>query len=285
MARRDMVSRLARGLFLVAVTVLSAGADRSTPPCVLDLKVLSSLPQALPAWSADTACVRVHVHPQGTDTVRVILRMILYKDSTVVAYTRARDGREVQVGMRDLSLVTRDLFLENSVEFLGSPSRTVTRLGTLRPGEYTLQCHALNPENTDEILAQSDIVSCTVQGFESPVLVEPPTYHWVSRGREVVFRWRALSPLPALPHTVRYRFLLFEVPEGTDPDGIEDRRKPLVQQWSSVGDPLTIRFKPGAGLLRVGGTYVWTVQAVDETGTPYGSNGGFAETFVFRVRK
>lgn len=251
----------------------------------VQLEIKSELPQHLSQWSTDTSCAYIHIRSLSSNTMAVVLRMVLYKDSTVVAYTRASDGSILNVGQLAVALCLRDVFPEKATEYMSSLTGAVTRRGTLRPGVYSLQCQILNADNTDDIVAQSNVVSCVVKGFAAPSLVEPPTYHWISLTKDVVFRWKALESLPVLPHTVRYKFVLFDVPEGTDPDDIEERRKPCMQVLSSTDAPLQLRLMPKSVPLRAGGTYVWSVHAIDESGTPYGKNGGYAESFVFRVRK
>lgn len=264
-----------------------ASFDESEMRSLIDvqLEIQSELPQQLSLWSTDTSCAYIHIRSSSSNTITVVLRMVLYRDSTVVAYTRARDGSILNLGQRAVALCLRDVFPEQATEYMSSLTGAVTRSGTLRPGVYSLQCQVLNADNPDEIIAKSNVVSCTVKGFAAPSLIEPPTYHWVSITKDIVFRWKALESLPELPHTVRYKFVLFDVPEGTDPDDIEDRRKPCMQVLSSSDAPLQLRLLPKSVPLRAGGTYVWSVQAIDERGTPYGSNGGYAESFVFRVRK
>ncbi|MFM7773669.1 MAG: hypothetical protein ACKO9V_02340, partial [Candidatus Kapaibacterium sp.] len=234
MASIDVVRRIIRCLMMIIAPCFVCGSSGLPPSLMLDLRISAPMPQDLSAWSHDTSGLHVDVRSTSTDTCRVLLRMVLFKDSTVIAYTRAHDGRIKSIDQKGSLLCSRELFPENGTEYLWSLSRAVTRRGTVRPGAYHIQCQALDPDNSDDVMASTGLIPCTVVGFESPALVEPPTYHWLSRSKDAEFRWRPLSPLPSLPHSVRYRFLLFEVPDGTDPDGVEERCTPMYQRWSSM---------------------------------------------------
>ena len=211
--------------------------------------------------------------------------MLIRKDSVLIAYTRAMESKVYAIGPTSQGLQTADLFPAGSIEILPSLTRSLTRTGMIKPGEYTIQCQLLNADNFDEVVYEGCVMQCSVAGYVPPVLVEPPTYHWVTPSKEIMFTWNAITPLPTLPHTVRYKLLIWEVPEGSDPDEVDRRRKPTIQCWSDIRDPLSIRIKPRTIGLRAGSTYVWTVQAVDENGKAFGSNNGYAESFVMRVRR
>lgn len=259
-------------------------APRSTP-VTAEVQVKGTMPQDIQEWSNDTSLVTLRVHGSSVPPVPVVVRTIVTKDSHVIAYTRAGDASVVSLSTTTVTLRTHELLPAQGIECLSSLSRSITRRGLLRPGEYILRCQVLNAQNTDEMLAQSNDVICVVQGFESPALIEPPTYHWISFKKDLVFQWSAVSPLPPWPGTVRYKFLLYDVPDGSDPDDIEHRRKPMLQVFSSATSPLSIRLQPSKIPLRLGGMYVWTVQAIGNDGTPYGDDSGYAESFVFRVRR
>lgn len=249
------------------------------------VQVNRALPQEIREWGNDTSLVILQLRGSSSTAVPVIVRTLVYKDSHVIAYSRAGDASVVSLSDATITLHTHQVLPPDGIEYLWSLSRAITRRGSLRPGEYVIRCQVLNAQNTDEVLAQSNDAACVVQGFEAPALIEPPTYHWVSIKKDLEFRWKAVNPLPPWPGTVRYKFLLYEVPEGSDPDEVEHRRKPMMQAYSTAASPLGIKFQPSKIPLRLGGMYVWTVQAIGDDGSPYGNDSGYAESFVFRVRR
>ena len=272
-------------LVLSAVAIgMSPSARRADEGFTCVPSVHAALPQQLNAWSSDTTSLRMEVRADMEYEKKVVLRTLIRKDSVLIAYTRALESKVYTIGSDVTVLRTSDMFPHGGIEILPALTRSLTKSGMIKPGEYTVQCQLLNADDFDEVVYEGCMMRCTVAGFSPPVLVEPPTYHWLSPVKEVSFTWRALTPLPAIPHTVRYRLLIYEVPEGTDPDDMDWRRRHTAQYWSDPQSPLMLRGKPRSFGLRPGGTYVWTVQAVDEKGMSYGTNNGYAESFVMRVR-
>lgn len=274
-------------LLVVSAQAAKCASDESTRNTLVTatVQVNKALPQDIREWGNDTSLVILRLRGSAITPAEVIVRTLVYKDSHVVAYTRAGDASVVSLTDATTTLRTHEIFPPDGIECLWSLSGTITRRGSLRPGEYMIRCQVLNAQNTDEVLAQSNDATCAVQGFEAPALIEPPTYHWISLKRDLEFRWNPVSMLPPWPGTVRYKLLLYEVPEGSDPDEVEHRRKPMFQAYSSAASPLGMKFQPSKIPLRLGGMYVWTVQAVGDDGKPYGDDSGYAESFVFRVRR
>lgn len=178
-----------------------------------------------------------------------------------------------------------DIFRPEYIEFHPSVHRTALKGGGLPPGQYTMCVEVYDPTDPIDALCMAQCKPFTIVGYEIPLLTEPANGATMQLGRPFAFKWKPVAPTPQIPRIARYKVLLFEILMGQDTMYAYYANKPLLEKFTDRPGQTQLFWTADEEKFNDKSTYIWTVQAVDIEGKPFGEPDGKAEPFILRFRK
>ncbi|GAB4332917.1 MAG: hypothetical protein OHK0038_08850 [Flammeovirgaceae bacterium] len=116
--------------------------------------------------------------------------------------------------------------------------------------------------------------------YQAPLLLQPFNNSEIEAVRSrLILRWNGVSPTPPFP--VKYHVQVFEVLQGQTPEIAFRANTPILDEFVQGATQLV--WPPSYDMPRVGGVYVWNVQALDFNDVPVGEPNGRGVPSVFRA--
>jgi hypothetical protein len=116
--------------------------------------------------------------------------------------------------------------------------------------------------------------------YQAPLLLQPFTNSEVEAVRSrLILRWNGVSPTPPFP--VKYHVQVFEVLQGQTAEIAFRANTPILDEFVQGATQLV--WPTSYDMPRVGGVYVWNVQALDFNDVPVGEPNGRGVPSVFRA--
>lgn len=268
------------GVLFMCVTVAS-----TAQPLTISLSIMNRPGNSIADWISNPDAVIFRITNPRTESADVRVVSTITKENTVVAQTKFLNMPVLSIPPGTVSLSAESLFPPEAIEFSPQVQRTALRGGLLPPGTYSVCIQLYEPNIPDSTKSNRECKNVFVTGYDVPILLEPSNYTRIEPGNPITFRWKGVQPHPSVPKIVRYKVFVYEVKRGQDPFHAAETAKPIYERFSESNTPLVLYWQPSKGTLNPELDYVWTVQALDMEGKPYGQPDGRAEPAIFKVMK
>lgn len=255
----------------------------SAQPLSITLSIMNRPGNSIADWLRNPDAVIFRITNPRTESANVRIVSTIKKENNVVAVTKFLSMPVLSIPPGTLALSTENLFPSEAMEFSSAVQRTALRGGLLPPGNYTVCIQLFEPNLPDITISNSECKNIFITGYDVPVLLEPSSYARLETNKPITFRWKGVQPHPSIPKIVRYKVFVYEVKRGQDPFYAAETAKPMYERYSESNTPLLLYWQPSKGLLNPELDYIWTVQALDMEGKPYGQPDGRAEPSIFKV--
>lgn len=274
-----------RVLILVGLLFALCTEQSQAQALEVSLSIMNRPGSSLAEWLANPDAVFLSVNNPRKEAIQFKIQTLMKKDTLLVARTKINEMPVLTLAPGTTLLHADNLVPPEAVEFMPQIQRTAQRGALLPPGNYSLCVQLVEPTAPEIELSDNTCKGFYVPGFDVPQLLEPINFATLDINKRIVFRWKGIIPQPSVPKIVRYRVQVYEVSKGQDALHALQTTQPIMERYSDNVQPLLLYWQPEKALFDSTREYIWTVQAVDTEGKPYGEPEGKAEPFIFRVTK
>jgi hypothetical protein len=153
----------------------------------------------------------------------------------------------------------------------------LVRTGGVPAGNYNV-CVSVKDSKTNRELGRQ-CIKITVMLANAPRLISPKGDLKVKVKRPI-FTWTRPTPVPA-SMKISYKVKIVEVYEGQTK---EEAIRSNIPVYEGVIKNISFQYPVKARTLDINKTYAWQVQAIDETGIPFGEQQGMSEIWQFNPK-
>jgi hypothetical protein len=224
-------------------------------------------------WQSRRGMASILIINSTTKTISAKLTAELTLNGSKVASTKFESMPTLSLPPGQSTYYGSDIFSQQAISFSGEVKQNITRTGMLPEGNYELCVSLLSAENKEQLT--ENCKNFSISTIKMPTLLAPADGTTIVSGVEasVVISW---TPMIG-SQSVNYRLRVVELLPSQDITSAIMKNQPVFERLATSTTQFV--WPQEVHLPAQGGTFIWSIQPEDQSGTPLLPAERFAQPF------